>query len=49
MSFLRKICKRPLSNKASLILAVGHASQNATIPAAAKEKKTLKEVLTSFD
>ena len=48
MGFLGKICKRPLSNKASLILAVGHSSKNATVPAAAKVKKQLKNVLTVF-
>ncbi len=48
MGFLGKICKRPISNKASLILAVGHPSKNVTIPAASKVKKSLKNVLTVF-
>ena len=48
MRFLGKICKRPLSNKASLILAVGHPTKNATIPAASKVKKPLKNVLSVF-
>ena len=46
MSFLSKICKRPLSNKATLILAIGHADKNATIPYASKIKKPLKEVMS---
>ena len=46
MSFLSKICKRPLSNKAILILAIGHAEKNATIPYASKIKKPLKEVMS---
>ena len=46
MSFLSKICKRPLSNKAILILAIGHADKNATIPYASKIKKPLKEVMS---
>ena len=48
MGFLRKICKRPSSNKAVLILAVGHPSKNATIPSASKIKKPLSEVLSIF-
>ena len=49
MGFLSKICKRPSSNKAILILAIGHASEYATIPFAAKIKKPLKEVMTVFN
>ena len=48
MRFLAKICKRPLSNKATLILAVGHPEKTATIPKAATLKKSLKEVLSTF-
>ena len=46
MGFLSKICKRPSSNKALLILAIGHADENATIPYAAKIKKPLEDVMT---
>ena len=48
MSFLGKICKRPLSNKATLILAVGHPAEGVTIPLAATIKKSLPEVLSFF-
>ena len=48
MSFLQKICMRPLSNKATLILAVGHAADDATIPLAATIKKSLSEVVSIF-
>ena len=48
MGFLRKICIRPVSNKAILILAVGHAAEGATIPLAATIKKPLLEVVSIF-
>jgi nitroreductase len=48
MTFLQKICKRPLSNKASLILAVGHASNEARIPLAATIKKPFMEVVSTL-
>jgi hypothetical protein len=46
MRFLSEICDRPESNRAVMILAVGHPSKDATVPAAAKKKKPLKEILT---
>ena len=49
MGFLTKICQRPASNKPLMILAIGHPAANATIPAAAKIKKPLDQVMTVFD
>ena len=48
MGFLNKICKRPVSNKASLILAVGHPAENAVIPLASTIKKPIEQVLSKF-
>ena len=48
MGFLTKICERPSSNKATLLLAVGHPSRNATVPRAAKIKKPLSEIISVF-
>ena len=41
MGSLTKICRRPASNKPLMILAIGHPAADATIPAAAKNQKTL--------
>ena len=49
MGFLTKICRRPASNKPLMILAIGHPAADATIPAAAKIKKPLDQVMTVFD
>lgn len=46
MRFLNEICERPESNRAVMILAVGHPSKDATVPSAAKQKKSLAEILT---
>lgn len=46
MKFLTRMCKRPDHEKPVMILAVGHPSKNATVPAAAKIKKPLSEVMT---
>ena len=48
MGFLNKICDRPRSNKASLILAVGHPAENAVIPLASTIKKPMEQVLSKF-
>lgn len=48
MSFLRKICMRPASNKATLLLAVGYAAEGAKIPLAATIKKLLLEAVPTF-
>ncbi|MGB5837607.1 MAG: nitroreductase family protein [Albidovulum sp.] len=46
MKFLTGLCDRPESEKPVMILAVGHASDKATVPAVAKIKKPLDEILT---
>ena len=46
MSFLTKLCNRPQSNKPIMILTVGHASSNATVPKVAKMKKPIDQILT---
>ena len=46
MKFLNELLKRPKSEKPVMILAVGHAAGDATVPAAAKIKKPLDEILT---
>jgi nitroreductase len=49
MQFLTDICGRPKSNKPLMILAVGHPAADAHIPAVAKVKKPLDEILSRFD
>lgn len=46
MKFLNGLCDRPDSEKPVMILAVGHAAPDATVPAVAKLKKPLSEILT---
>jgi nitroreductase len=46
MRFLNKLLGRPDHEKAVMILAVGHASKDATVPGVAKIKKPLSEILT---
>jgi nitroreductase len=46
MKFLTEICGRPDHEKPLMILAVGHAAADATIPQAATIKKPLSEILT---
>ena len=46
MKFLTEICGRPEHEKAIMIVAVGHAAENAQIPQKAMEKKPLEEVAT---
>ncbi|MCK5575782.1 MAG: nitroreductase family protein [Sphingomonadales bacterium] len=47
MKFLNELCERPEWEKPEMILVVGHASDDATIPAKSTEKKTLGQ-LASF-
>jgi nitroreductase len=49
MKFLNRLCGRPESEKAIMILAVGHPAEDATVPAVAKVKKPLEEILTIKD
>ena len=46
MKFLNAMCGRPDSEKPVMILVVGHAAEGATVPAAAKGKKALGEIMT---
>lgn len=46
MKFLTEICHRPDSEKPIMIIAVGHPAPDATVPAAAKIKKPLSEILS---
>jgi len=46
MKFLGTLLERPDSEKATMIIAVGHPADDASIPAVAKIKKPLKEILT---
>jgi nitroreductase len=46
MKFLNALCARPDSEKPVMILVVGHPASDATVPAAAKIKKPLDEILT---
>ncbi len=48
MKFLNELCDRPEQEKAVMILAVGHPSPDATVPAVAKKKKPLDEIMTMF-
>jgi iodotyrosine deiodinase len=46
MKFLADLCGRPASEKPVMILPVGYPAENATVPAVAKRKKPLGEILT---
>ncbi len=48
MKFLNDALDRPASEKPSMIIAVGHPSENATVPAVAKLKKPLDEISSFF-
>ncbi|MEL6960322.1 MAG: nitroreductase family protein [Pseudomonadota bacterium] len=49
MKFLNKLCDRPENEKPIMILAVGHPADSATVPAVAKKKKPLEEIMTTYD
>lgn len=49
MKFLNDALDRPASEKATMILAVGHPSADAKVPAVAKLKKPLDEILSVRD
>jgi len=49
MRFLNETLGRPASEKPVMILAVGHPAPDATVPAVAKMKKPLGEILRVFD
>lgn len=46
MKFLNDLLGRPASEKPTMIIAVGHPATDAVVPAVAKIKKPLAEVLT---
>jgi len=46
MKFLNALLGRPASEKPVMILVTGHPAEDATVPAAAKIKKPLHEILT---
>lgn len=46
MKFLSEILERPPTERPHLLLVVGHPAEEATVPTAAKQKKTLKEIST---
>lgn len=46
MKFLNEVLDRPASEKPTMILAVGHPAEEATIPEVAKYKKPLGDILT---
>lgn len=46
MKFLNELVGRPASEKPVMILAVGHPSDDATVPSVAKIKKPLDQILT---
>ena len=48
MKFLAEMCGRPASEKPVMILPVGYPAADATVPAAAKSKKPLCDILTVF-
>ena len=49
MKFLNELCDRPENEKPIMILAVGHPADNATVPAIAKQKKPLDEIMTTYE
>lgn len=48
MKFLPALCGRPDSEKAVMILPVGYPAEDATVPAVAKRKKPLDQIMTVF-
>ena len=48
MKFLNDLCGRPASEKPVMILPVGYPADHATVPAIAKQKKPLHEILSVF-
>lgn len=49
MKFLNEILDRPEAEKPIMILAVGHPAEDATVPAIAKKKKPLEEIMSVFE
>lgn len=49
MRFLNGLLGRPEAEKPTMIIATGHPAQGATVPAVAKIKKPLEEILSVFE
>lgn len=49
MKFLNALCDRPENEKPIMILAVGHPAEDATVPAVAKFKKPLGQIMTTYE
>ena len=49
MRFLNGLLERPASEKPVMILAVGHPAEDAKVPAVAKIKKPLEQIMSVFD
>ncbi len=49
MKFLNEMLGRPASEKPLMIITVGHPAEDAVVPAVAKIKKSLDQILTVFD
>ncbi len=48
MTFLAQMCGRPAHEKPVMIVPVGYPADDATVPAVAKRKKPLDQILTVF-
>jgi iodotyrosine deiodinase len=48
MKFLAELCGRPASDKPMMILPVGYPADDATVPAVAKRKKALDQILSVY-
>ncbi|MEM9716039.1 MAG: nitroreductase family protein [Pseudomonadota bacterium] len=48
MGFLTEICERPAHEKPLMVIALGHAAVDATVPEAAKIKKPFDEICSVF-
>lgn len=48
MKFLAELCGRPAHEKPVMILPVGYPAEDATVPAVAKRKKPLDQIMTVF-
>ncbi|HLQ18653.1 MAG TPA: nitroreductase family protein [Tabrizicola sp.] len=48
MKFLGPLCGRPEHEKPVMILPVGHPAETATVPAVAKRKKPLDQIMSVF-
>jgi nitroreductase len=49
MKFLPELCGRPAHEKAVMIIPVGWPSEDATVPAVAKRKKTTDQVMSVLE